>query len=126
MVCTMDNNNAVALAPLGLLDPLLIFRMMTSALNSRSLILFVEAISLSMTHRKRCSLSLFHKLLTNLLTFVMSLCEQKYFCFERIDVFRKTFFYVSSKVVNLFEMFVNVFSFTAKISNNLYMSILLK
>ena len=46
----MDNSIADAFAPLVLLEPLLIFLIMTSVLSSLSLILFVASISKSVTN----------------------------------------------------------------------------
>ncbi len=58
IVSMIERSIAVAFAPLVLREPLLIFRMMTSFLNSRSLMLFVGSTSGSVTNLNKLSTSL--------------------------------------------------------------------
>ena len=60
-VCIIVSSVAVLSAPFLLLDPLLIFRMMTSLRSSLSLMLFVESTSGFVTNKNKFSRSLLYK-----------------------------------------------------------------
>ncbi len=61
----MDRSVAVIFAPCLLLEPLLIFRMMTIFLSSLSLMLLVGSTSRFVTNRNKLSISLRYKFCVN-------------------------------------------------------------